>query len=95
MKNDKQLTALQIAIKIVRETAEENDNALESGILSTICNKVLKPLLDIERKQTESAFIAGSKRGFASGSSAAMGIENKTTAHVDFEKYISDTYKLF
>jgi len=91
--NDKQLTAIQIAMKVVRETADAHNEPLESGILSVICDKVLKPLLDIERNQTQNAFIAGSKRGFASGSSAAMGIEGKTTAQEDFEIYFASTFK--
>jgi len=93
MKNkDKQLTAVQMAMKIVQETADEHEDPLERGILSVICDKVLKPLLNVERKQTENAFIAGSKSGFASGSSAAMGIKGGTTAQDDFEKYFSETF---
>jgi hypothetical protein len=36
------------------------------------------------------AFISGSKRGFTSGSNAAMNIPNKTDAIQDFDNYLNN-----
>jgi hypothetical protein len=38
----------------------------------------------------QDAFISGSKRGFVSGSNAAMNIPNKTDAIQDFDNYLNN-----
>ena len=41
-------------------------------------------------EMVKDAFISGSKRGFTSGSNAAMNIPNKTDAIQDFDNYLNN-----
>ncbi len=60
----------------------------QSEIEAEIQSKMV--LAGVVYELVRDAFISGSKRGFISGSNAAMNIPNKTDAIQDFDNYLNN-----
>jgi hypothetical protein len=56
-------TAIQIAIDTIRDTANSYpEGNLEKGVLNAVVNKVLTPLLEIEKTQVTTAYKNGYRK---------------------------------
>jgi hypothetical protein len=83
----------KIAELLVAKLKQAHKQAYEEILPPSVLQNQIRQqmvLAGVVYEMVRSAYHAGSKRGFVSGSNAAMNIPNKTDANEDFDNFLNN-----